>query len=48
MILLDTGYFVALFSVDDDLHERAVAWSLQLNEPMLVTEYVMNHQCWRP
>jgi uncharacterized protein len=41
MILLDTGYFVALFSPDDDLHERAVAWSLQLNEPMLVTEYVL-------
>jgi uncharacterized protein len=41
MILLDTGYFVALFSPDDDLHERAVAWSLQLSEPMLVTEYVL-------
>jgi uncharacterized protein len=41
MILLDTGYFVALFSPEDDLHERAVAWSLQLNEPMLVTEYVL-------
>jgi len=41
MILLDTGYFVALFSPDDDLHERAVAWSLQLDEPTLVTEYVL-------
>lgn len=41
MILLDTGYFVALFSPDDDLHARAVEWSLQVNEPMLVTEYVL-------
>jgi predicted nucleic acid-binding protein len=41
MILLDTGYFVALFSPGDDLHERAVAWSLALKEPMLVTEYVL-------
>jgi uncharacterized protein len=41
MIFLDTGYFVALFSLDDDLHDGAVAWSLQLNEPLLVTEYVL-------
>jgi predicted nucleic acid-binding protein len=41
MILLDTGYFVALFSPGDDLHGRAVAWSLVLREPMLVTEYVL-------
>ena len=41
MILLDTGYFIALFTPDDDLHARAVAWSAQLNEPMLVTEYVL-------
>jgi predicted nucleic acid-binding protein len=41
MIFLDTGYFVALFTPDDRLHERAAAWSLQLNEPTLVTEYVL-------
>jgi predicted nucleic acid-binding protein len=41
MILLDTGYFIALFTPDDDLHERAAAWSLHLNEPLLVTEYVL-------
>jgi len=41
MILLDTGYVVALFSPDDALHERAVAWSRHLNEPLLVTEYVL-------
>ena len=41
MIFLDTGYFVALFTPDDRLHERAAAWSLQLNEPTLVTEYIL-------
>jgi len=41
MILLDTGYFIALFTPQDELHERAVAWSLHLNEPLLVTEYVL-------
>jgi predicted nucleic acid-binding protein len=41
MILLDTGYFIALFRPEDELHERAVAWSLHLNEALLVTEYVL-------
>ena len=41
MIFLDTGYFVALFRTSDELHHRAMAWSLQLHEPMLVTEYVL-------
>ena len=41
MILLDTGYFIALFTPDDHLYQRAVAWSLHLNEPLLVTEYVL-------
>lgn len=41
MILLDTGYFIALFTPDDDLYDRAAAWSLHLNEPLLVTEYVV-------
>ena len=41
MIFLDTGYFVALFTPNDHLHDRAIAWSSQLHEPMLVTEYVL-------
>lgn len=41
MIFLDTGYFVALFTLDDELHDRAVAWSSRLDEPGLVTEYVL-------
>jgi predicted nucleic acid-binding protein len=41
MILLDTGYFIALFRPEDELHERAAAWSLHLNEALLVTEYVL-------
>ena len=38
MIFLDTGYFVAVFTPDDELHDRAAAWSLRLNEPWLVSE----------
>ncbi len=41
MIFLDTGYFVAVFTPDDELHHRAAAWSLRLNEPLLVSEYVL-------
>ncbi len=41
MIFLDTGYFIALFTTDDNLHDRAVAWSMQINEPSLATEYVL-------
>jgi predicted nucleic acid-binding protein len=41
MIFLDTGFFVALFSVDDSLHDRAEAWALRSDEPLLVTEYVL-------
>lgn len=41
MIFLDTGYFVAVFTPDDELHDRAAAWSLRLNEPLLVSEYVL-------
>ena len=41
MIFLDTGYFVALFTPDDRLHDRATAWSLRLHEPMLVTEHIL-------
>lgn len=41
MIFLETGYFVALFGVDDELHARALAWSMHGDEPLLVTEYVL-------
>src|SRR6266404_9023397 len=41
MILVDAGYFIALFTPDDELHERAIAWSAHVNEPLVVTEYVL-------
>lgn len=41
MIFLDTGYFVALLNPRDELHSRALAWSETINEPLLVTEYVL-------
>jgi predicted nucleic acid-binding protein len=41
MILVDTGYFLALAQPRDALHVRAVAWSAAVTEPLLVTEYVL-------
>lgn len=41
MILLDTSYLIALFDARDGLHMRAMAWSEAVNEPLLVTEYVL-------
>jgi len=41
MILLDTGYFIALLEPRDQLHARALAWSRRLDESTLVTEYVI-------
>lgn len=40
MILADSGFFIALLSSKDQLHARANAWSLAIEEPILVTEYV--------
>lgn len=41
MIFIDTVYLLALVRANDELHERAVRWSDVLNEPLLVTEYVV-------
>ena len=41
MILLDTGYILALFDPADELRQRAMDWSQILQEPCLVTEYVL-------
>ncbi len=41
MILLDTGYFIALFTPTDELHARATSWSHHVNERLIVTEYVL-------
>jgi predicted nucleic acid-binding protein len=41
MILLDTGFFVALLEQRDELHRRAAAWGRSLPKPALVTEYVL-------
>ncbi len=47
MILIDTGYLIALLRPNDELHQRAVAWSEAIREALAVTEYVlveaMNH-----
>ncbi|HLL90196.1 MAG TPA: PIN domain-containing protein [Tepidisphaeraceae bacterium] len=41
MILVDTGYLVALFHPRDGLHPVARAWSAVLDEPLIVTEHVL-------
>lgn len=41
MILVDTGYLLALAQPRDHLHERAVRWSARIDEPLIVTEYVL-------
>ena len=41
MILVDTGYFLALAMPGDALHRRAVMWANAVLGPFLVTEYVL-------
>ncbi|MBI4474970.1 MAG: type II toxin-antitoxin system VapC family toxin [Acidobacteria bacterium] len=41
MILVDTGFLLALAQPTDELHARAAAWAQALSEPLLVTEYVL-------
>jgi len=41
MIFLDTGYFVALLDPRDELHALALAWSVALNEPAILTEFIL-------
>ena len=41
MILVDSGFLLALAQPTDALHARAVDWAQHLSEPLLVTEYVL-------
>lgn len=41
MIFLDTGYLIALFDARDALHTRAMAWSAAINEPLILTDYIL-------
>jgi uncharacterized protein len=41
MILVDTGFLLALAQPTDELHIRAADWVQHLSEPMLVTEFVL-------
>ena len=37
MILVDTGYFLAIVQPKDALHDRANRWAAAVAEPLLVT-----------
>ena len=41
MILVDSGYLIALAKPKDELHPTALAWSRHIHEPLLVSEYVL-------
>lgn len=41
MILVDTGFFLALAQPRDALHARALLWAQAISEPLLVTDYVL-------
>jgi uncharacterized protein len=41
MIFLDTGYLLAVVNPRDALHQRAMAWSLYVTEPVVTTEFVL-------
>jgi predicted nucleic acid-binding protein len=41
MILVDTGFLLALAQPSDSLHSRARAWSQAVQDRLLLTEYVL-------
>ncbi len=41
MILLDSGFLIALAKPKDALHAKAKAWAAQVREPLVVTDYVL-------
>jgi predicted nucleic acid-binding protein len=41
VILVDTGYFIALLEPSDELHSRARVWAGAVRERLLVSEFVL-------
>ena len=41
MILIDTGYLIAMLRPADELHRRAMAWSQVIRDEFVVTEHVL-------
>jgi predicted nucleic acid-binding protein len=41
MMLVDTGFLLALCQPRDDLHSQARSWAAAVSERLLVTEYVL-------
>jgi predicted nucleic acid-binding protein len=40
-VFLDTSFLLALVLLDDEHHERAVAWQKRIAGPFATTEYVL-------
>jgi len=40
-MLIDAGFLIALVNERDELHARAVAWTATLDEPLVLTDYVL-------
>jgi predicted nucleic acid-binding protein len=40
-LFLDTSFLLALVLLDDEHHERALAWQRKIQAPLLTTEYVL-------
>lgn len=41
MIFLDTSYLLAVTLKADSLHERALAWSRAIDEPLVTSAYIL-------
>ncbi len=41
MILIDTGYLIAMLRPTDELYQRALAWSRAIRDRFIVTEHVL-------
>lgn len=41
MIFVDAGYFIAQANARDDLYQRALRWAAAVDEPLVMTEFVL-------
>lgn len=46
MIIVDTGFFLALFNINDQYHSRAFSALNRLKEPLITTHPVVTETCY--